>query len=329
MRRTLHRLLLALGTCLALATGAEPLVGPSVGNADVFLAEGQRLHDLGRYRKAAESFLLATRANPTLPRSYLLLARSQAAAGLWPQACYAYAAYAKAATNDTERVRARGDLAWCNEQLNTDALLHKRRAEDFGQRFIEKEARFAKALNQEKLLLGPGSASETLAALVRDGYLDVGLAQMARQLHDTALSTVEGMYQTSLAGKDVPLEEFRRARALYELVGDTGELPPNAGAHQAFLEGMTEFRAGYLDNAEALFARASELEPSVPEYRIFQARVIDRAGDRARALTLLEKVLPKDPRTGVARVSRALDESPEAGATALEGFLFQRFGKSP
>ena len=57
--------------------GAQPLVGPSVGNADLLMAEGSRLYNTRQYEEAAESFLKATRVRPETLGAYLGLARAR------------------------------------------------------------------------------------------------------------------------------------------------------------------------------------------------------------------------------------------------------------
>ncbi len=145
---------------LAFAGGAvaEPLVGPSVGNPDVLVSEGNRLYSTKKYAKAASKFLAATRANPTATQPYLVLARSYMGAKQVPAACNAYRAYLTAAPDSADRPKAERELRNCERRFKR---VKKSKRIDLGPQYVETKAQFFAALD-EKILLGSGSASVAL-----------------------------------------------------------------------------------------------------------------------------------------------------------------------
>src|SRR5258707_12849319 len=108
-----QRWLMVAAVVFSGAAVAEPLVGPSVGNADVLISEGNRLYSTKKYAKAASKFLAATRANPSATQPYLVLARSYMGAKQVPAACNAFRAYLTAAPDAADRAKAQRELPNC------------------------------------------------------------------------------------------------------------------------------------------------------------------------------------------------------------------------
>ncbi len=315
--------LAALVLCAALCTPAlaEPLIGPSVGNADLLIAEGNNLYNQKKYDKAAESFLKATRANPTAVAALLGLGRSFLGAKQVMKACLAYRAYVKGAPDTPERAKAQAEQELCDRQLKTA----KKQPADPTPRYVEKKAAFFSALDS-KQLLGPGSASEELRGLLKDGYVGVDLADMAGKLSAAANAAAEELHARALKKEKLSADALRSAKALYQLAVDTAS-PPQHQARASFLEGLAELQAGKPKLAEPKFAEAAKADPSVKDYTFYRAVALQKGGDADAALKLLETELPTDPRTGVLRAALAVSHSAEAGATELEKLLFsKRYG---
>ncbi|MHB8874713.1 MAG: tetratricopeptide repeat protein [Myxococcaceae bacterium] len=311
---------LVLASLLAAsAAGAEPLVGPSVGNADVLLSEGSKLYNRKQPAKAADAFLKATRANPAAVQAYLQLARSHLAAKQLMRACYEYRAYLKAASESPERKKAQGESELCERQLKGA----KGQPPDPAPRYVELRAAFFAAL-EKKELLGPSSASEALRSLVTEGFVGTELGDMASKLHAAALEAAGALHARALAREAVTTDALKTVRPLYQLCADVGPAPAEAAARSAFLDGLAAFQGGDYTQAEALFAEASKAEPAAKEYRYYRAMALFRGGDRKAALDAMEADLPDDPRTAVLRVALALGTSPETGAAELERLLFTK-----
>src|SRR5690625_2113711 len=103
-------LLWAVGLLLALPAAAaaspmaiQPLLGPSVGDAEALRNEGKRLYNRREYREAAAVYLRANRADASHPGTYLNLARARLAADELPSACSAYRAYLRFAPKGSDR----------------------------------------------------------------------------------------------------------------------------------------------------------------------------------------------------------------------------------
>ena len=311
--------LAASGLVLSATVLAQPLVGPSVGNADVLLSEGSKLYNQKQPAKAADAFLKATRANPAAVQAYLQLARSHLAAKQLTRACYEYRAYLKAAAETPERKKAQGESELCDRQLKGA----KGQPPDPAPGYVEQRAAFFAAL-EKKSLLGPASASETLRALVKDGFVGVELGDMAAKLQAAAVETADGVHKRALAREPVTADELKTARPLYQLAADVGLAPADQGAKSAFLDGLSSFQGGDYKQAEAQFADAAKAEPASKEYKYYRAMALFRGGDRRAALSAMEADLPDDPRTAVLRVALALGDSPETGAAELEKLLFTK-----
>jgi hypothetical protein len=301
---------------------AQPLVGPSVGSAEALVAEGNRLYNTRQYEEAAATFLRATRADPAQLQAYLGLARARLGAQKVPESCLAYRAYVRVAPSSTERDKAQREKDLCERRLKS---LRKRDLPlDPTARSVELKAAFFSALEKQRLV-GEGSASELLRALVANDYLAPDLADLAGRLHTAARTAVESLHARALARQEVPAEALRQAPALYTLARDTGEPLPQEKAQAPFLEGVAALRAGEAERAQALLAEAAAADPSRTEYRLLRAAALHGQGNLAGALQVLEQDLPGDSRTATLRAEVALGDSPEAGASTLESLLFQRY----
>jgi tetratricopeptide (TPR) repeat protein len=308
-----------------LAAG-EPLVGAAVGNADALVAEGTRLYNKKRYADASGLFLKATRANPSLLPAYLGLARARLGAKQVPGACTAYRAYLRSAPDVQDRPKAQRELELCERQLKAWRKKKKKNKvpPDLTARHVELKAGFFSALEQGQLV-GPDSAGEMLTTLVSEGYLGTDLGDMGQRLNAASRAATEALHRRALAGEALPAAQLRDARTLFALAKDTGEPSAQAAAQAPFLEGLAVLQAGDSARAQGLFAQAATAAPERTEYRVWRAAALQRGGDLAGALAVMEADLPADPRTDVLRAEVARRKSPEAGARELERILFQRY----
>lgn len=314
MASELRPLCLVLVASIALA---DPLVGAGVGNADTFVSEGSKLFNKKQYAKAAEQFLKATRANPALPQTYVQLARAQLLAKELQRACYAYRVYLKSVPDGPDRKKAAAESDQCERQVKG----LKKPPEDPTKGFVDQRAAFFTALDA-KLLLGPGSASDTLKALVRDGFLGPELGEMAQKLGAAATAEAESVHKRALSGEKLPTETLRSARPLYQVAQDAGASAADAKGKMAFLDGLAELSEKAWKKAEVHFTEAAKLDPENKEYVFFKGLALVQAGERVAALKVLEADLKDDPRTAVLRAALALGDSPVSGATELEKLLF-------
>jgi tetratricopeptide (TPR) repeat protein len=302
---------------LASAALAEPLVGAGVGNADTFVSEGSKLFNKKQYAKAAEQFLKATRANPALPQTYVQLARAQMLAKELQRSCYAYRVYLKSVPDSPDRKKASAESDQCERQVKG----LKTTPDDPTKGFVDQRAAFFTSLDA-KQLLGPASASETLRALVRDGFLGPELGEMAQKLAAAATAEAEGVHKRALAGEKLAPEILRSARPLYQVAQDVGGSAADAKGRMAFLDGLAELNDKAWKKAEAHFTEAAKIDPENKEYVFFRGLALVQAGERVAALKVLEADLKDDPRTAVLRAALALGDSPVSGATELEKLLF-------
>jgi len=308
---------LALGAVLASAAFADPLVGAGVGNADTFVSEGSKLFNKKQYPKASEQFLKATRANPALAQTYVQLARAQMLAKQLQRSCYAYRVYLKSVPDSPDRKKAAAESDQCERQVKG----MKVPPDDPTKGFVDQRAAFFTSLDAKELL-GPNSASETLKALVHDGFLGPELGEMAQKLSAAATAEVEAVHKRALSGEKLPPETLRSARPLYQVAQELGASPADAKGRMAFLDGLAELNEKSWKKAEGHFAEASKSDPENKEYVFFKALAMVQNGERVAALKVLEADLKDDPRTAVLRAALALGDSPVSGATELEKLLF-------
>lgn len=315
MRSEFRGLVLLLVASTAFAEGA--LVGSGVGNADTFVSEGTKLFNKKQYAKAADQFLKATRANPSITNTYVQLARAQLLAKDLQRACYAYRVYLKSVPDTPDRKKAAAESDQCERQLKGA----KKLPEDPTKGFVDQRAAFFTALDAQQLL-GPGSASETLRTLVKDGFLGPELGEMANKLGVAATVEAESVHKKALAGEKLTPEVLRSARPLYQVAQEVGTASADARGRMAFLDGLAELNEKSWKNAEKHFAEAAKSDPANKEYAFFKALALVQAGERPAALRVLEADLKDDPRTAVLRAALALGDSPLAGANELEKLLF-------
>ncbi len=307
----------ALTLVVASTSFAQALVGSGVGNADTFVSEGSKLFNKKQYGKAADSFLKATRANPALPQTYAQLARAQLLAKELQRACYSYRVYLKSVPDSPDRKKAAAESDQCERQVKG----MRKPPEDPTRGFVDQRAAFFTALDA-KQLLGPGSASETLRALVKEGFLGPELGEMAAKLGSAATSEAEAVHKQALSGVQLAPEVLRSARPLYQVAQDVGSSAADARGRMAFLDGLAELNEKSWKKAEAHFVEASRSDPDNKEYVFFKGMALVQAGERAAALKVMEGPLKDDPRTAVLRAALALGDSSVSGATELEKLLF-------
>jgi thioredoxin-like negative regulator of GroEL len=302
--------------------GAQPLVGPSVGNADLLMAEGSRLYNTRQYEEAAESFLKATRVRPEALGAYLGLARARFGANQLVESYLAYRAYVKAAPGSPERTKAEKELELCERKLKSARQMTVVEVRVSGH--VDKKATFFAVLEQKRLV-GEGSAAEVLRALVDAGYLGPDLGEMAGRLHTTVGETLGALHRRALGGQAPKPEEAASVRALYTLAREVGAPLAEEASRAPFLEGMAALAAGQHARAQELLAEAAQAEPERGEYRRLRAEALYRAGDVAGALTEMEAHFPNDSRTAFLRAEAALGRSAREGAQELETLFFQRY----
>ena len=315
MRTELRGLVLVLAASVAFA---DPLVGSSVGNADTFVSEGSKLFNKKQYAKASDQFLKATRANPALAQTYVQLARAQLLAKDLPRSCYAYRVYLKSVADGPDRKKASAESDQCERQLKG----LKKVPEDPTRGFVDQRAAFFNSLDARELL-GANSASETLRALVHDGFLGPELGEMAGKLGAAVTAEAESVHKRALSGEKLSAETLRSARPLYQVAQEVGvSNSPDARGRMAFLDGLSELDEKTWKKAEAHFSEAAKSDPQNKEYVFFKGLALVQAGERTAALKVLESDLKDDPRTAMLRAALALGDSPVAGAAELEKLLF-------
>lgn len=313
----LAALLAAPLAAAAQATPSEPLVGPRVGSADLFMSEGTKLYNRKQYKAAAESFAKATRANPQALSQYLQLSRALLADKQVRRACYVYRVYLKAAPDTPERKKAQAESDQCERQLRTA----KNQPPDLSQKYVDTRAAFFGAL-EKKELLGPNGAADYLRTLVGDGFLGPELGEMASKLGQAAVAMADEIHNRALKGERTTVENLRTARPLYGVASEVGASPADASARMAFLDGLAFLAEKEYAKAETLFSEASKLDTGNKEYVFYRGLSLFQEGKKSEALLVLEGELKDDPRTQVLKVALAAQSSPETGASELEKLLF-------
>ena len=301
----------------AAAAASEPLVGPRVGSADLFMSEGTKLYNRKQYKAAAESFAKATRANPQALSQYLQLARAFLADKQVLRACYVYRVYLKAAPDTPERKKAQAESDQCERQLKTA----RNQPPDLSQKYVDTRASFFGALEKRELL-GPNGAADYLRTLVADGFLGPELGEMASKLGQAAVAMADEIHNRALKGERTTTENLRLARPLYGVASEVGASPADSSARMAFLDGLAFLAEKEFAKAETLFTEASKLDTANKEYVFYRGLSLFQAGKRGDALIILEQDLKDDPRTAVLRVAQAGSSAPEKGAEELEKLLF-------
>jgi len=298
---------------------AEPMIGSAVGNADTLVSEGTRLFNRKQYKKAADSLLKATRADPANTATYLQLARARSLAKDLAPACYAYRVYLKAVQDSPDRKKASAESDQCERRLKA----RRHPPPDLVPGYVEGRASFYAALDKGDLL-GTEGAGEVLRKLIADGYLGPDLGEMAQKLGAAATSVADAVYQRALSNEKVPTEALRSGRPLYQIATDVSAGNDATRARAAFLDGIAWMQEKDWKKAEAQFTDATRADGSNTEYLFYRALALFQSGDRPGALKTLEAKLPDDPRTAVLRTAVALGQSPGQGATELENMLFKK-----
>lgn len=296
---------------------AEPLVGPSVGNADTLVSEASRLYNKKQYAKAVDLYLKATRVAPATLNTYLQLARASVLAKQLQRGCYAYRVYLKASPDTPDRKKAAAEGEQCERQLKNA----KGQPPDLSQKYVETRAAFFAQLDKA-VVLGPEGAAEHLRSLVKDGFLGPDLADMAQKLGAAAVAEAEGIHKRALANEKLGPEVLRSARPLFQIAADSGVSGSNSPAITSFLDGLAELGEKDFKRATTHFGEAAKADPTNKEYAFYRGLSLYLAGDKLGALKALEADLKDDPRTAVLRTSLALGNSPEVGAAELERLLF-------
>lgn len=301
----------------AAPVSAEPLVGPRVGSADLFMSEGTKSYNRKQYKAAADSFTKATRANPQALSQYLQLGRALLADKQVMRACYVYRVYLKAAPDTPERKKAQAESDQCERQLKSA----KNQPPDMSQKYVDTRAAYFGAL-EKRDILGPSGAADYLRTLVSDGFLGPELGEMASKLGQAAVSMADDIHNRALKGERTTVEQLRTARPLYGVASEVGASPADASARMAFLDGLAFLAEKEHDKAETLFTEASKLDTGNKEYVFYRGLSLFQAGKKADALLVWQSELKDDPRTQVLAVALAVANSPESGATELEKLLF-------
>ncbi len=300
------------------AASNEVLVGPQVGNADTFTAEGSKLFNKKQYAKAADQFLKATRSNPGAIGTYVQLARALMLAKQTQRACYAYRVYLNNVAEGAERKKAAAESDQCERQLK----LLRNPPVDESKEFVDLRAAFFTALDARQFF-ATNSASESLRTLIRSGFLGPELADMASKLGNAASTEADSIHDRALRGEKLSPEVLRSARPLYQLAFEFGTAGSgDSRGRVAFLDGLAEFNDKAWKKAEAHFVDAAKRDPNNKEYIFYRALTLLQAGERQKALKTLEAELKDDARTAVLRVSTSINDSPDAGALELEAMLF-------
>ncbi len=311
--------LAALLLALSGSASAEPLVGRAVGNPDLLIAEGSRLYNEKKYPQARDNFLRAARAAPQTLGTYLSLARAYFAAKDIELACQAYRTYLKSAVDAPDRSKAESESDLCERQLKAKLP----GGSQLGQKYVALKAEFYDALDKGNLL-GDNSARTKLEALLQAAYVGPDLGDMAGKLGAAAEKQADGVYVAATSRQKVTPADLRLGADLYQLALDTGSAPTHHLARVSFLQGLAYLLEGKTKEAETAFADVVKKDPSNTEARFFRGLAVYRGGDKAGALRQLEADLPKDPRTGILKVSASFERGGDAAAAELEKFLFEK-----
>lgn len=321
MRSRTIAIAMAVALGAASQASAEPLVGRAVGNPDLLVAEGSRLYNEKQYEQARDHFLKAARAEPKTVATYLSLARAYFAASDVELACHAYRTYLRSAVNAPDRSKAESEADLCERQLRAKLP----GGSQLGPRYVALKAEFYDALDKGNLL-GENSARAKLEAMLEAAYVGPDLGDMAGKLAAAAEKQADAVYTASTHRQKVTPADLRLGAELYQLALDCGAAPTRHPARISHLHGVAWLLEGKSKEAEAAFAEVVKQDPSNADARFLRGLAVYNGGDKAGALKQLEAELPKDPRTGILKVSASFERGGDAAAVELEKFLFsQRF----
>jgi outer membrane protein assembly factor BamD (BamD/ComL family) len=312
-------------TAVLLATSAQAasstaLVGPGVGPADLYTSQALKDYNARRYDAARDELLKALHAKPDVIPAYLTLARSYLKTGQVALACWTYRTYVKNAPATPDRDKANAEAANCERQRT-----HlKPPPADPGVAFVEQKAAFQEAVEAAKLL-GPGSASAILEQLLKDGYVAPDLTDLAAKLRASAESKATATFQKAATHEVVDPVALREVTPLYHLAEDVGATDPSSAAKGHFAEGVAALQEKKWSDAEHAL-NASMGAGVDKDAKFYSAVAVYRSGEHKRAVAMLEKELPDDPRTVVLKVDADVARDPRDGAEALEKLIFlERF----
>lgn len=299
------------------------LVGPGVGPVDLLVTQGLKEYNGGKYTEARDDFLRSLRAKPDNAPVYLSLARAYLQTKEIALACYTYRVFLKAAPTSPDRDKAQAELENCERQRS--ALTPP--PADPAPTFLDEKAAFQEAAEGGKLL-GPGSAREVLVKMLQDGYAAPDLGDMAAKLRTSAETQAQAGYQKALAHEELDPVALRNTAALFRLAEEVGATDAAYAPRAHFVDALADLLDRRYAEAERGF-RASLGGGNDREARFYGAVAVYHSGDRKRALQLLEKELPDDPRTALLRADAAVAHDSRSGAEELEKLLYQQRFKSP
>lgn len=340
--------LLLAGVLLATPTSAPaappevaPVLGPSVGDAERLINEGNRLYNRKQYKQAAVMYLQANRANPSHPGTYLSLARARLAANDVAPACAAYRAFLRFAPEGPDRGRAERELQLCERRLRAN-----RQQEQSPEAFAARKSEFFAAMERESYL-GEDGAAAILRATVEEGHLSHELGEMASALHAALVATAEAAHEEALQVRNLPAARLEAGAEAFAWAAAIGSGVDQAVAKTAFLIGRAELArasdkqrslrtaegdghaavaaeiVSLFTEATRLLAQAIEADPERDEYKFYRAVALYRQGDRSGARAALQRDLPDDPRTQVLSAVSMLRSSPELAVSEIEQVLFR------
>jgi len=318
MRKLLLIALALLPTSALASPSPTALVGPGVGSVDLLVTQGLKDYNAGKYEAARDDFLKSLRASPENTPVYLSLARSYLQTRQVALACWTYRVFMKAAAGSPDRDKAQAELDNCQRQQS--ALTPA--PADPGLAFVDQRAAFEEAVNGGKLL-GPGSASTTLKQMLTDGYAAPDLSKMAAELRGAAETQANSTYQKAVAHQVVDPVALREAAELFRLALDVGATEASYLPRAEFTGALADLQEHKWPEAEKGFAQSLGAGNDM-EARFYAAVAAYRSGAHARALQMLERDLPTDPRTELLRVDAELAQDPQRGAQKLEQLLFQQ-----
>jgi tetratricopeptide (TPR) repeat protein len=302
---------------------ATPMVGPSVGSSDLFVSQGNKAYNDGKYSDARDAYLKAARAKPDNVPIYLSLARAYMQTKEIALACYAYRVYLKAAPTAPDHDKAQSEQEQCEHQKSS----MNPPPTDPGPGFVDQKAAFQEAAEGDKLL-GPASASDVLQKMLQAGYSAPDLADMGTKLRTVAEKDANAGYDAAIRREVQDPAQLRNTAALYALAQDVGSTDEQFGPRQHLLEGFASLLEKKYDVAEKEF-KAAAGSGNGKDAKFYGAVAAYRSGDRKRAIKMLETDLPDDPRTPLLRTDALISTDAKEGAQELEKMLFnQRFAQA-
>jgi Tfp pilus assembly protein PilF len=322
MRSRTSALILSAALLAATAAGATSspsgLVGPSVGSTDLFISQGNKAYNDGKFTDARDAFLKAVRSNPASLATYLSLARAYMQTKDIALACYTYRVFVKNSAPGADHDKAAVEQEQCEKQR---AAL-KPPAPDPAQGFVDQKAAFQEAVEANKLV-GAGSASDVLKKMLVGGYSAPDLADMAAKLRAAAEKQAGDDYTKAISREMLDPVQLRTTEEMYNLARDVGATDERYLPRVHLLEGLAYLQEKKNADAEKEFKDAIGAG-SDRDVKFYGAVAIYRGGDRRRAVKVLESELPDDPRTALFRTDSIIASDAKEGAAELQKMLFAR-----